>query len=283
MSSATPDPPDAGRSSAVETRSIKRLVEEQFSQVADNYRTSSVHAGGDDLVQMLTAAALSGQEVILDAGSGAGHTALAFAPQAARVVSVDLSAAMLEQGRRLAAERGIGNVEFRQADVERLPLPDATFDLITSRYSAHHWPHPAAALAEFGRLLRPGGRLLLADIVSFADCTLDTYLQALEVVRDPSHVRDHRIDEWLAYLAAAGLPGTVVFRWDLRLDFAAWVQRMATPPASVAVLRQLLAGAPAEVRAGLRVEPDCSFTLPGALFLAQRNPARGAAAPLESR
>jgi ubiquinone/menaquinone biosynthesis C-methylase UbiE len=246
--------------------SIKATVEQQFSPVADNYRTSSVHAGGEDLRQMVLHAALSGSEQVLDAGSGAGHTALAFAPHVARVVSVDLSQAMLAQGEHLAAERGLTNVEFRQADVESLPFADGAFDLIVSRYSAHHWPHPQAALAEFRRLLRPGGRLLLDDIVSYDDFTCDTHLQALELLRDRSHVRDHSAAAWKTMLLQADFAPEVVFTWSLRLDFVSWVQRIATPAEDVAAIRRLLDHAPAEVRDLLRVEADHSFTLQGALI-----------------
>ena len=81
---------------------IKATVEHQFSQVAAHYRTSAVHATGADLAQLVAAARLTGSEQVLDAGSGAGHTAVAFAPQAAQVTAVDLSAAMLAQGQQLA-------------------------------------------------------------------------------------------------------------------------------------------------------------------------------------
>lgn len=249
-------------------QSIKVTVEQQFSPVADNYRTSSVHAAGEDLGQMVAAAALSGGEQVLDAGSGAGHTALAFAAHVARVVSVDLSTAMLAQGERQARERALHNVEFRQADVESLPFAGKSFDLIVSRYSAHHWPHPQQALREFRRLLRPGGRFLLSDIVSYTDFTTDTHLQTLELLRDRSHVRDHTVEAWLAMLADNGFAGTPVFAWSLRLEFSSWVQRMATPTGDVAMIRRLLDHAPSEVRAALHVEADHSFTLQGALIKA---------------
>jgi ubiquinone/menaquinone biosynthesis C-methylase UbiE len=247
---------------------IKQTIEQQFSPVADNYRTSSVHAAGEDLVQLVAAATLRGTEHVLDAGSGAGHTALAFAPHVARVVSVDLSPAMLSQGERGAQERGLSNVEFRQADVETLPFAAGSFDLVVSRYSAHHWPHPQMALGEFRRLLRPNGSLLLSDIVSYDDFTADTHLQTLEILRDRSHVRDHTPAAWRQMLSASGFTADVVFTWQLRLDFASWVQRMATPPDDVAMIRRLLDHAPAEVRACLCVEPDYSFTLQGALIKA---------------
>lgn len=249
--------------------SVKASVERQFSQVADRYRTSTVHAAGEDLAQMLVAAQLQGHEAVLDAGSGAGHTALTFAPHVASVVSVDLSAAMLAQGRQQTQARGITNIDFRLADVEDLPFPDQSFDLVVSRYSAHHWPRPQRALAHFRRLLRPGGCVLLSDIVSRPDYTYDTHLQAFELLRDPSHVRDHTPAAWLVMLAEAGFAGEVVFAWSLRLDFTNWVERMATPPATIGTLRTLMDGAPEEIRAAFAIEEDHSFAIPGALIKAQ--------------
>src|SRR5262245_55828405 len=83
---------------------VKQSVQRQFGAVAANYATSPVHRGGPDLDAMLAAATPRGHERVLDAGCGTGHTALAFAPLVAEVVGADLTEAMLEQGRRLAAE-----------------------------------------------------------------------------------------------------------------------------------------------------------------------------------
>ncbi|MBK8798463.1 MAG: class I SAM-dependent methyltransferase [Anaerolineales bacterium] len=245
---------------------VKQAVTQQFSAVAEHYRTSAVHAAGEDLAHLVAAAALRGHERVLDAGSGAGHTALALAPGAAQVTAVDLSAAMLAQGQRLAQERGQDNITFEVGDVEALTFAAASFDLVASRYSAHHWPHPQQALREFRRVLRPGGRVLVSDIVSYDDFVSDTHLQAVELLRDPSHVRDHTTAQWLAMLTEAGFAAQVRYTWALRLQFDDWVTRMATPADAVALLRTLLSHAPAEVRARLRVEPDCSFTLQGALI-----------------
>jgi ubiquinone/menaquinone biosynthesis C-methylase UbiE len=255
----TPPAPHAG---------VKASVAQQFSNAAANYSTSPIHAAGADLQAMITAAALAGHERVLDAGCGPGHTALAFAPQVAHVVALDLADSMLEQGRRLAADRAIANVKFRQGDVEHLPFGPATFDLVTTRYSAHHWPHPAAALAEFRRVLRPGGYLLLADVVSFDDYTVDTYFQAIELLRDTSHVRDHTTDQWLALLGHAGFDTEIAHKWTIYIDFASWVARMRTPLQQIAMLRTLLAAAPHEVKSALQIRPDGSFTMQCSLFQA---------------
>ncbi len=246
----------------------KDSVQRRFGRVAESYTTSPVHASGPELSAMLEAVSLTGAEEVLDAGCGTGHTALAFAPRVARVVGVDLTEPMLEQGRRLASERGVGNVSFVRADVESLPFGDGSFDLVTSRYSAHHYPHPEVALREIARVLRPRGAFLLADVVSPEDPAIDTFLNAIELIRDPSHVRDHTKGRWLRMLASAGFQAEVVGVWPLLLEFGSWVARMGTPELSVEQLRVLLGGAPSEVREALGIgTPDRhSFTVPVALF-----------------
>ena len=240
---------------------VKDSVQHQFGQAAANYGTSEVHARGVDLEKLVLEAALTGKEVVLDAGCGAGHASLALAPFAGKVIAVDLTEPMLDQARQLAADRKLSNVDFRQGDVERLPFDNGAFDLVVSRYSAHHWPSPQNALREFRRVLRPSGALLLADVVSFDDFTADTHLQAIELLRDPSHVRDHAPGQWMTMLTVAGFQGEVAYRWELRLEFRSWVERMNTPLPAVAMIQQVLGGAPAEVRRALKVEPDHSFTV----------------------
>ncbi|MCB0047329.1 MAG: class I SAM-dependent methyltransferase [Caldilineaceae bacterium] len=250
---------------------IKESVNRQFSRVAANYATSAVHAGGEDLARLVELAGLTGTEQVLDAGCGAGHTALALAPEAGEVTALDLSSEMLAQVAGLAATRGLDNISVQQGDVEQLPFADNRFDVVTSRYSAHHWPRPERALEEIRRVLTPGGRFLLADVVSFDDYTTDTFVQTVELLRDPSHVRDHTASQWLTMLRGAGFQAEIAFIWSLRLDFATWTERMATPSDQVAMLRRTLDFAPAEVQRTLQVEADHSFTFAGALFYATRS------------
>lgn len=244
---------------------LKNSVQHQFNQAAANYSTSPIHASGPDLAVMRQVAGVTGAELVLDAGSGTGHTALAFAPHVAQVVAIDLAEAMLAQGRKLAAERGIANIDFRSGDVENLPFPNASFDLVTSRYSAHHWPHPLVALREFRRVLRPSGTLLIGDIVSSSSFVLDTHFQTIELLRDPSHVRDHSLEQWLEMFDYAGFDCDVPHTWEVEIEFTSWIKRINTPEQNATMIRTLLAQAPSEVRSALKVQPDSSFTMQAAL------------------
>ena len=246
---------------------VKQSVQRQFGASAADYAESAVHQRGPDLDAMLEAAALRGDEEVLDIGCGAGHTALAFATRAGRVEALDLTEAMLAQARRLARERGALNVRFRLGDAEALPYPDASFDRVTARQCMHHFPDPGRALDEIARVLRPGGALLLVDSIAPEAPVLDTFLNTIELLRDPSHVRDHSVSQWLAMLEARGLAARHCETWWLELEFADWVARMRTPVAAADHIQALFAGAPQEVRDALRIASDGSrWSIPAALM-----------------
>jgi len=98
----------------------------------------------------------------LDAGCGTGFLSFELAARGHRVTGVDFAPAMLAEARRKAAERAV-SVHFEEADAEHLPFPEGSFDLAISRHVLWTLPHPAAAIDEWIRVLRPGGRLVVAD------------------------------------------------------------------------------------------------------------------------
>jgi ubiquinone/menaquinone biosynthesis C-methylase UbiE len=98
----------------------------------------------------------------LDAGCGTGFLTLELAARGHRVTAVDFAPAMLAEARRKATERG-ASIRFEEADAEQLPFPSGSFDLAISRHLLWTLPHPEAAIDEWIRVLRPGGRLVIVD------------------------------------------------------------------------------------------------------------------------
>lgn len=103
--------------------------------------------------------------VIADLGAGEGTVSQLFAQRAARVIAVDNSEKMVEVGRELAKTHRLRNLEYRLGDLEALPLEDASVDLAVFSQSLHHAQHPRQAVAEAWRVIRPGGRVAILDLV----------------------------------------------------------------------------------------------------------------------
>ncbi len=236
-------------------------VADAFGSTAAAYLTSQTHANGADLETLAREIASTPNADVLDLGCGAGHASFAVAPHVRSVVAYDIAAPMLATVAAAASDRGLANVRTEQGAAERLAFADASFDWVVSRLSAHHWHDVPLALAEVRRVLKPGGRVLFIDVVGADHPLLDTHLQAVEVLRDGSHVRNYRPDEWLAFFAQAGFEANVRERWRLSIEFAPWIARMRTPAERAQAIRSLWGSAPDEVREYYGVQPDGSFML----------------------
>lgn len=248
------------------TTSHEALVERQFGAQAAAYVASAAHAAGADLDRIEAIVRGQGTARLLDLGCGGGHAAYRAAPHVAQVVACDLSPAMLAAVAVEAERRGIANIAVEAAAAEALPFADGAFDILLCRLTAHHWRDWEAGLRAARRVTRAGGRAVFIDTVAPADAPVDTHLQAIELLRDPSHVRNRRIDEWVAALARAGFAVERVGTHRLPLDFALWIARMRTPDAHVAAIRSLQRGASDGVRAALDLAEDGSFAIEVATF-----------------
>lgn len=124
--------------------------------------------------------------VAADLGAGEGAVAFLLARRAKKVYAVDSSPQMVEYGRRLAAERGVRNVEYRLGDLESLPMKEASVDAAFFSQSLHHAQHPQRALAEAFRILRKDGRVVILDLAR----------------HHHEEARELYADEWLGFTEA---------------------------------------------------------------------------------
>jgi ubiquinone/menaquinone biosynthesis C-methylase UbiE len=237
------------------------VVDSQFGPRAQAYVDSPVHAAGADLDAL--ASILHGIAPLraLDVGTGGGHVAYLMARYAQRVTATDLSDDMVAIVTRTARERGLDNVEVIKAPVEQLPFDTGWFDFAACRFSAHHWTDLDAGLRELRRVAKAGAPAIFIDAYSPGRALLDTHLQAIELLRDRSHVRDYTAAEWTESLVRAGFTVSSYRTWRLRLEFSSWTSRMRTPDENVRAIRALQATAAADTRAHFAIEADGSFML----------------------
>ncbi len=237
------------------------VVEAQFGPRAKAYVESSVHSQGADLEALSAMAAARRPQHALDLGTGGGHVSYALAPYATRVTAADLSTEMLTAVAATAREKGLDNVATVEAAAEHLPFPDADFDFLACRYSAHHWQDFDGGLRQARRVLKGGAPAIFIDVCSPGLALFDTHLQAVELLRDTSHVRDYSVGEWVAALSRAGFAIISCRGWRLRMDFPVWTARMRTPADHTKAIRALQEAASAETKAYFAIEGDGSFLL----------------------
>jgi ubiquinone/menaquinone biosynthesis C-methylase UbiE len=256
MQRAAPAPADGERVERDPHDAIKARVRDQFARTAAEYVASAGHAHGDDLARLVELAAPGPGDRALDIATGGGHTALALAPNVARMTVTDLTPTMLATARDHLSGRGIVNADYVIADAERLPFLDATFDLVTVRIAPHHYADIRAACAEMARVLRRGGRLIAIDNVAPADHALDAFVNEVELRRDPSHVRCYTAAEWHIFLVEAGVTVTHAELGRKTHDFAKWTARSRMPAAQSDALARDMLAAPAAVRDHLAITSE---------------------------
>lgn len=170
-------------------------------------------------------AALSSDDRVIDVGAGAGVAAFAVARDVASVDAVDNRPETIDEARRLNLEAGAENVTFSLVDFYALPYPDGEFSLAVCRNAIHRLPEPVMALAEMVRVVAPGGRLIVSDIV--VDEQLDRYINELARLSDHAHRRHCTHDEFLDQFVQAGLRVSDERQARRTVDLDFWLEAAA--------------------------------------------------------
>ncbi len=241
----------------------------QFGENARGYATSRTHAEGGTRHLLIERLSPVMDETALDVACGAGGMTLALAPSVRTVIGLDPAREMLGALALGARRAGLTNVVGVRGDAHRLPLREASVQIVTVRMAPHHFHDPALAVREMARALGRGGRLGIADGSVPEDPALDAFINRLDTLNDPTTVRNYSAREWRAFFECAGLRVDSVEEEAFDLPegrlLSEWVARSAGSSVVFDECRRLLLGAPFGFRRALRVQAegdDVRFDLP---------------------
>jgi ubiquinone/menaquinone biosynthesis C-methylase UbiE len=188
---------------------------------------------------------LDPEMIVLDVACGAAHTAEQAAPHVRQVVGVDLTPALLEVAAERFATAGVTNVLLQEGNAAALPFVDASFDLVMCRTAVHHFEYPERPVAEMARVCKPGGRVVVADMVAPGAAVRDAFDDVHRRI-DPSHAGCLLESELAALVTDAVGPlvyGETSVPFTIPID--AILTEVADRAAVVAALEAELAGGPA--------------------------------------
>ena len=201
---------------------LKRVTDE-FGRQAQTFEAWAEKTGDQVADRFRSALGDASRGNLLDVACGPGVVTAAIAPGAASVVAFDATEPMLEKARARCARAGLQNVLFRRGDAEHLPFEEAQFDGVVTRLAVHHFANPQRALDEMFRVLRPGGTAVIVDVVSSEEPEESNLQNAIERLRDPSHVRMLPATELDTCVARAGFCELAHTTWEMSREFEEWM------------------------------------------------------------
>ncbi len=232
------------------------LIRDQFTRQAVPFSTASPITDPGGLQLIIDAAAPGPDDTVLDVACGGGIVVCAFAPHVRHATGIDMTPAMLDRARQLAAENKIANVTWREGDVAALPWPDGAFTIVATRFAVHHFPDPTAVVREMARVCAPDGRIVIADTCASSDPAKAAQFNRLEKLRDPSHVRALPRAELEGLFRSAGLAAPQIGFSELRDSVANLLARSFPNPGDEAEITRMFAASAEDDSLGIPVRRD---------------------------
>ena len=237
-------------------RDITKLSQKQFSSQALEYSKSQTFTAGADLDIVVSMANDVQANIAVDIGSGAGFTAFTVSPFASTVLSTDLVLPMLQHAIEGAKSRELTNIAPALVSAESLPFANDSIGLLTCRLAAHHFSDVTVGVSEWARVIEPGGTLILVDTVTPENPDVATWMNEIELQRDPSHSRDLSGQEWIELLAANGFTVEETILTKIPLEFDDWMRRAGASPETTESVRSEYLNATGEVTAAFGIQID---------------------------
>lgn len=250
------------------------LILDQFTRQAAPFSTAGTIASDEALRLLVDMAGSGPDDTVLDVACGGGLVVCAFAQVVRHATGIDLTPAMLEHARTLAMQKGLTNVTWQQGDVLPLPYPDASFTIVTSRFTFHHFLDPLAVLKDMRRVCTPGGRVLVADTDAAADPVKAAEFNRLEKLRDPSHNRAMPATELQTLFRGAGFDEPRMASYELRDTVDNLLRRSFPNPGDDTRIRDIFAASLQDDRLGIPLRQEGAvmhYAYPVAVLVAERS------------
>jgi len=251
----------------------QELILDQFTRQATVFSTAPSITDEDALRMIVEAARPAPDDTVLDVACGPGLVVCAFAPHLRHATGIDVTPAMLGRAHKLAREKGLSNIAWRNGDVYSLPYEDASFTIVVTRFSFHHFLDPAAVLREMVRVCAPEGRIVVVDDYASGDPLKAAAFNRLERLRDPSHVRCLTLRELKDLFPAVGLPEPQASYYELRSTVRSLLARSFPNPGDEAKIIETFSASARDDRLGIRLRVDGAeihVAYPVAILAAQR-------------
>jgi len=201
----------------------------EFTRQATGFATSTATTDRQQTQRFIEAMGPDSKGLVLDVACGPGIITSELAAIAREVVAFDLTPEMLTRAQERCEKAGRRNVTFKEGSATDLPFSENSFDAVATRLSFHHFQEPGNVLGEMLRVVKVGGTLVVADVVSSEDNGKSALHNAIERLRDPSHVRMLPVSELIALMRAQSLSIAKQDTWDMRREFEEWVGIIANP------------------------------------------------------
>ncbi len=204
-------------------------VKEEFKRQSETLSVASVFTDSGVLEQIRAAVGPTGMMRLLDLGCGPGIVTASIAPDVKQVVAYDLTPEMIDKARNKCRESRLKNVRFELGNAEQLPFGGESFDCVVTRLTIHHFFDPDRVMKEVVRVTHRGGKVVVADVVSSENEEEAVLHNALETLRDPTHVWMVSPSKMLELFQSNGLRITSTVTWEMKRDYEEWIRITNAP------------------------------------------------------
>lgn len=255
------------------TKFHNELIIDQFTKQAIPFTQNASHSAAQAADRLYQLNCVRENDNVLDVACGSGLVSCELAKIVEHVTGIDITPAMLEQANLLKRQKNLFNIKYDIGDVSNLPYNDASFSLVVTRYSFHHFVDPYKVLSEMKRVCTAKGRIVVIDATPAAK-SLDMY-NYVEKLRDPSHTRAFTLVELEEMFKKADLQVIETDFFRIERDLQGLLDSSFPNPGDIDKIRQLFAQDVQNNMLDLKshyVGTEIHFSFPTSMIVAQKIP-----------